>query len=196
MTVGTSPQVVKLQAALLPTGPEKPQRTRGTLAEVRVQPLDQRRFRVEPGILLSSFVRNQAAFGVADGRLVEGDVPGATATPTVFLQARDWDHPVFLTVGGGVEKDLAPKVGFFGVSATAGELGGMELRLGVGIAFTKVTTGLKGVEVGDELPEDIESLVDLDGVLTRSFQPSLGVSLGLTISTGGSPSAGSEGGGL
>ena len=150
-----------------------------TLATFEVRPRTTKRFRIAPSLVIGyPLAAGAHSFAVRDSALVQ-DAPETSFLAPVVAQFRNWETPLWGTVGVRPRGlDEVPDL-FLGLAYDFGDLiGGPSATLGAGVTILQTPVRLKKGKLGEALPPDVEELED---IVER--KPLIGFGFTFTISS-------------
>jgi hypothetical protein len=174
---------LQVTLAIQPIGdtPAKDKRVRLTgdaIVTIQADPISTRAVEVGAGFVVSALIRGQKQFDVRDNIVVGQDDAATQFRPAAYLMARAWG-PQWLwgTIGFSADTKGVSDL-FFGLSGRfGGSIVGTRMTLGVGLALSRVVTGLsKGAE-GAPLPPNVK---DISEITEQKLRPGLGIALMLS----------------
>lgn len=156
----------------------KAQRPTGNVAAFEATPSTSSLFEVGFGAMLSVLVDGQKQFGVTNGLVTAGPDRSPKFSPTLFASARATRSSFLWGTIGASASDKGLTSLFLGFSSRFGvAIVGPEMSIGVGLAITRVPTGLSTGAVGAPLPQGIDKI---DAIVKTDLRAGLGIMFTLT----------------
>jgi len=179
--VGTSRMRVTLKIArtLADPGGGRLRPVGDTVLTVVVDPTDERRFLIEPGMILSAFTQDRSTIRLDSTLVAQAPNHGVGMHAGVFAMARAGSiRWLWVTVGAATADNAVSDV-FVGVTFRGGaSLVGGRVSAGIGLALTRVPVGVSQGSVGSAMPADVKNV---DDVIQREFRPGLGVTFAIQV---------------
>jgi hypothetical protein len=143
------------------------------VAAFDVEPLSTKALDFGPGMVINALVRQAKTFSLVDQKIEEGQGDGLLFRPAVFANFRYWSPQwVWGTVGVSGNKDGIEDL-FVGLTARfVYSVAGARLAMGIGLAATRLPSGLTQGVVGQPLPANVS---ELDKIIKKSLMPGVGV---------------------
>jgi hypothetical protein len=126
-------------------------------------------------MIFNTLRERSKSFAVADGKVTETEGDQLLFRPAIFADFRSWGPAwIWGTVGISGDKEGVSDL-FVGVTGRFGfSVVGARIALGIGLAATRLPTGLTKGAVGEPLPPDV---ANIDKIVKKSLVPGLGITL-------------------
>lgn len=145
------------------------------LASFDVEPISNAAIEFGPGLILNRLDRKGKEFALSEGKITESEGDDLLFRPSVFANFRSWGPKwIWGTVGVSGDKDGISDLFVGGTGRFGYSVAGARLAVGVGLAATRLATGLTKGAVGQPLPADITSL---EKIVKKKLLPGLGIVL-------------------
>lgn len=128
-----------------------------------------------PGLVLSTFVQDNASFAIVNGVVDSTSNHDPAVGAALFAHYRIGSSPFFATFGASDNNATAPD-GFLGLTFRD-EFMGSAVSLGAGMVLRKTPVRLSQGQDGAALPADAGDLKDL---IVRQYRPGLGIAFSIT----------------